>query len=159
MELFYILFFAKFSVSVQKCNYYFFFYFLSFFWGLHPWLAAGLCHSHSHAIPSCICDLHHSSQKHRILNPLSKARDWTPNLMVPSQIHFCCTTTGTLQLLFICWFCILKLCWLGLFDSYFFLMESLELSIYSIVSSAETSGICIMKGCWICQMLFQHLLR
>ena len=25
--------------------------------------------------PSCVCDLHHSSQQHWILNPLSKARD------------------------------------------------------------------------------------
>ena len=33
--------------------------------------------------PSHICDLHHSSQQHRILNPLSKARDQTHNLMVP----------------------------------------------------------------------------
>ena len=31
----------------------------------------------------------------QILNPLSKARDRTRNLMVPSQIRFCCTTTGT----------------------------------------------------------------
>ena len=31
----------------------------------------------------------------RILNPLSKARNQTINLMVPSRIRFCCTTTGT----------------------------------------------------------------
>ena len=37
--------------------------------------------------PSCICNLYHSSQQCWILNPLSKARDWTCNLMVPSQIH------------------------------------------------------------------------
>ena len=36
--------------------------------------------------PSRICDLHHSSRQCRILNPLSKARDQTRNLMVPSQI-------------------------------------------------------------------------
>ena len=47
--------------------------------------------------PSLICDLYHSSQKWRILNPLSEARDWTCNLMVPSWICFCCTTTGTPQ--------------------------------------------------------------
>ena len=47
--------------------------------------------------PSRICDLPHSSQKHWILNPLSKVRDQTHNLMVPSQICFCCTTMGTLQ--------------------------------------------------------------
>ena len=45
--------------------------------------------------PSCVCDLHHSSWQYRILNPLTKARDQTHNLMVPSRIHFCCTTTGT----------------------------------------------------------------
>ena len=25
--------------------------------------------------PNCVCDLHHSSQKHQILNPLSQAKD------------------------------------------------------------------------------------
>ena len=30
-----------------------------------------------------------------ILNTLSEARDQTHNLMVPSQVHFCCTTKGT----------------------------------------------------------------
>ena len=45
--------------------------------------------------PSCICHLHHSSQQHRILNPLSKARDRTRNVMVPSHICFCCSTMGT----------------------------------------------------------------
>ena len=39
--------------------------------------------------------LHHSSRQCQILNPLSKVRDQTCNLMVPSQIHFCCTPTGT----------------------------------------------------------------
>ena len=47
--------------------------------------------------PSCVCNLHHSSQQRRILSPLSKVRDRTHNLMVPSQIlggtH--CTTMGT----------------------------------------------------------------
>ena len=28
--------------------------------------------------PSRVCDLHHSSRQHRILNPLSEARDGTP---------------------------------------------------------------------------------
>ena len=45
--------------------------------------------------PTCICDLHHSSWQHWILNPPSKASDQTCNLMVPSRIRFCCTTTGT----------------------------------------------------------------
>ena len=45
--------------------------------------------------PSYVCYLHHSSQQHQILSPPSKARDQTHNLIVPSQIHFRCTTTGT----------------------------------------------------------------
>ena len=45
--------------------------------------------------PSHLCDLHHSSWQRRILNPLSKARDRTRNLMAPSQICFCCVTMGT----------------------------------------------------------------
>ena len=45
--------------------------------------------------PNRICDLYHSSRQGQILNPLSEARDQTCNLMVPNQIHFCCTTMGT----------------------------------------------------------------
>jgi len=45
--------------------------------------------------PSHVCDLHHSSQQHQILNPVSEARDHTHNLMVPSWIRFCSTTSGT----------------------------------------------------------------
>ena len=37
----------------------------------------------------------HSSWHRWILNPLSKARDWTCILTVPSRIHFCWATTGT----------------------------------------------------------------
>ena len=37
--------------------------------------------------PSHVCDLHHSSRQRRILNPLSKGRDRTCNLMVPSRIR------------------------------------------------------------------------
>ena len=35
--------------------------------------------------PSRVCNLHHSSQQHQILNLLSKARDQTRNLMGPSN--------------------------------------------------------------------------
>ena len=45
--------------------------------------------------PSRTCDLHHSSRQHRILNPLSKARDQTRNLMVPNRICFHRAMTGT----------------------------------------------------------------
>ena len=44
---------------------------------------------------SHVCDLHQSSQPRQIVNPLSKARDRTCNLLVSSQIHFHCTTMGT----------------------------------------------------------------
>ena len=37
-------------------------------------------------------------QQHQILNPLSKARDRTHNLMVPSRIRFCHAMMGTLYL-------------------------------------------------------------
>ena len=46
--------------------------------------------------PSHVCSLCHSSQQLQILNPLSKARDRTCNVMVPSWIRFRCTMTGTL---------------------------------------------------------------
>ena len=46
-------------------------------------------------VTSRVCDLHHSSRRCWILNPLSEARDQTHNLMIPSQIRFHCTTMGT----------------------------------------------------------------
>ena len=50
---------------------------------------------------SHICDLHHSSWQRQILNPLSEARDRTCNLMVPSQIRFCCIMMGTPMYVFL----------------------------------------------------------
>ena len=44
---------------------------------------------------SCVCDPHHRPWQCGILNPLSKARDRTLVLMVPSRISFCCATMGT----------------------------------------------------------------
>ena len=38
--------------------------------------------------PSHVCNLHHSSQQHQVLNPLSEARDQPLNLMVPRRIRF-----------------------------------------------------------------------
>ena len=52
---------------------------------------ASLCHSHSNISMSHI----HGSQQRWILSPLSKARDQTYNLTIPSQICFHCTMTGT----------------------------------------------------------------
>ena len=48
--------------------------------GLIGAIAASLDQSH-------ICSLHYSSRRRWILNPLSKAKDWTLNIMVPCQIH------------------------------------------------------------------------
>ena len=46
-------------------------------------------------IRATAADLHLSTQQRWILNLLSKARDQTRNLIVPSQIRFHCATTGT----------------------------------------------------------------
>ena len=52
---------------------------------LEPWLPA---YARATATPdlSHVCDLHHHSWQHRILNPLSEARGQNHNLMVPSRI-------------------------------------------------------------------------
>ena len=44
---------------------------------------------------SRVCNLHHSSWQRRILNPLSKARDWTSILKDTTQVRFCWATMGT----------------------------------------------------------------
>ena len=44
--------------------------------------------------PSCVCDLHHSSQQPQIADPWSKARDPNCILVDTSWIHFRCTTMG-----------------------------------------------------------------
>ena len=40
-------------------------------------------------IGAVAASLHHSSQQHRILSPLSEARDGTRVLMDTSEIHYC----------------------------------------------------------------------
>ena len=50
--------------------------------------------------PSHVCTLHHSSRQCQILNPLSKAKDQTLNLMVPSWLCFCYVMAGTLGAVF-----------------------------------------------------------
>ena len=57
--------------------------------------AAGLHTATATPDLSRVCNLHHSSWQRWILNPLSEARDQTRNLLVTSQIHFCCATTET----------------------------------------------------------------
>ena len=51
-------------------------------------------------IGATAADLHHSHGNSVILNALGKARDQTHNLMVSSQICFCCATTGTPETFF-----------------------------------------------------------
>ena len=46
-------------------------------------------------ILSHVCNLHHSSQQHRIPNPLSEAKDQTCILMDTSWFLFCRPTKGT----------------------------------------------------------------
>ena len=69
--------------------------------GLMGAIAAGLRHRHSNTDLSHVFDLHHSSWQCRTLNPLSKAEDRNLNLMVPSQVRFCCATTGIPYLRFL----------------------------------------------------------
>ena len=53
-------------------------------------IAASLCHSHSNTRSEpAVCDLHHRSGQHWILNPLSGARDETHILVDTSQDHYC----------------------------------------------------------------------
>ena len=45
----------------------------------------------------CACNLHCSSRQHRILNPLSEAKDWTHGPMDPSLVGYHWATMGTPQ--------------------------------------------------------------
>ena len=79
--------------------FFFLFFFLLFLWatptayggsqarGRIGAVAAGLARATAVQDPSRVCNLHHSSRQRRIVNPLSKGRDRTRNLMVPSQIR------------------------------------------------------------------------
>ena len=67
--------------------------------GLVRAVADGLCQSHCNASSEPHLHLHHSSQQRQILNPLSKARDQTHNLMIPSSDSFRFTTMGTPRIL------------------------------------------------------------
>ena len=79
-------------------------------WGLIGAVAASLHHSYSNAWSEPHLQPTLQLMAMRDPYPLSKARDWTCNLMVPSQIHFHCTTTGTAAILFfiLLYFSVLK---------------------------------------------------
>ena len=55
---------------------------------------------------SCICNLHHSSWQHRMLNPLSEARDRTHILIDTSHVHNLMCHDGNFRALniFMCWY-------------------------------------------------------
>ena len=93
-------------ISTYRSAY--FFFLLLLFLGMHPWhmeiprlggrtgaTAASLHHTHGNTDLSSVGGLHHSSRQRQILHPLSRARDWTRNLMGTSQIRFRCATMGT----------------------------------------------------------------
>ena len=48
--------------------------------------------------PSHICNLHHSSRQHWILNPLNEARGRTCNLIIPSQVRQPLSHNGNSQI-------------------------------------------------------------
>ena len=62
---------------------------------IHPLLEACNDIWHQYGNISHVCNLHHSSRQRRILNPLSKGRDRTRYLMVPSQIRLPLCHNGT----------------------------------------------------------------
>jgi len=70
-------------------------------------VTAGLHHSHSNARSELHLGPTPQLTAMQILNPLSKVRDWTCNLRVPSQICFCCAQTGTAN------YCFWSLCFAG----------------------------------------------
>ena len=96
-----LLFFVYCSVCFNSVSFFFFFFFVFFsFLGLHAWhmkvarLGVQLeLQPPAFATATAtrdqrgVCNLYHSSWQGQILNPLMEARDQTPNLMVPSQIH------------------------------------------------------------------------
>ena len=107
---------------------------------------------------SCVCNLHHSHSHSRILNPLSKAKDQTRNLMAPSQIHFSCTKTRTPVFVFevssgsFLWKCALEVYFLPLckyeniFFSYFHPCLIIWLTRLKVIIS-EFEGISLLSSC------------
>jgi len=100
----------------------FFFFFFFCFLGLHLWqmeiprlggqlelqlLATAM------QDPSCICNLHHSSQQCQIPDPLSEVRDWTRILMDTRWIRFHCATNRNSQEILFVWFSASKIDWDG----------------------------------------------
>ena len=102
--------------------FYFHFYFIFCFLGLHQWYmeVPRLVVESELQLLACatatairdlshVCDLHHSSRQHRILNPLSKARDRTQILMDTGWVHYCWAMMRTADFYFYFYFFILVL--------------------------------------------------
>ena len=77
---------------------------------------------------SHVCDLHHSSRQHWILNPPREARDQTCVLMDTSEIHFRWATTGTPFFIF-----------------YFSLFLVIFVLFWLIISSSNISWILVLS--------------
>ena len=77
-----------------------------------------------------MCELHQSSWQCQILNPLSKARDQSHNLMVPSWIHFSSVTKGTPLVLV---FFFYPLCFCDVHCNFFFVCNFIDLSPLSFL--------------------------
>ena len=77
--------------------------------------------------PSCICDLHHSAKQHRILNPLSQARDQAYVLMDTSQVRNLLSHNRN--------------SWLGFFFFFFFnvSMQKIKLKLEQILDHFKKS--------------------
>ena len=77
---------------------------------------------------SHVFNLHPSSRQHRILNPLSKARDWSHVFVDSSWIRFHCATTGMPTFTF---FKVQLLCrtWHNIINSLYFKKKKGQLTI------------------------------
>ena len=86
------------------------FLFFPIFLGLHPWhmevsrlgveselKPLAYITAVATVDPRCVCDLHHSSQQHQIVNPVSEVRDWTCILMDTSWVCYHRPMSGTLH--------------------------------------------------------------
>ena len=105
--------------------------------------------------PSLICSQHHSSQQRWMLNPLSKARDWTCNLIVPNRIHFNhWATMGTPKLTdsFIFQSAVEAFHWILQFSYCILQFQNFRLvHVFFLLNFSHGSGIMILisLNCWL----------
>ena len=161
-----LIFNALRPLSVTRISFFSFFFFFSFL-GLDMWqlevprleveseLQLSACTTViAMQDPSCVCNLHHSSQKHQILNPQSESRDWTYILMNTSWVCYCWATTGTPSSLFFSFFYLKKKYFLKLKYTWFtvlcqFLLYSKGIQSYICVYVYDHSFSHITPPCSI----------